>query len=320
MRKKIAFITGVAGQDGPYLVEVLLRYHYTIIGLVRPGSQSESLKAAGLLNKVTFVPGSLLDKAFLSQCVEKYRPDEIYNLAAQSSVAESWRSPEETFVINAIVPLHFLEIIRQQTPQTRFFQASSSEIYGDVGSTITEKAASNPLNPYGISKLAAHLAVDNYRATHDLFACNGILFSHTSPRQLRDTVAKNITRSAAQISLGLVDKMIVGDMTIKRDWAYAGDVAEAMWLMLQQKKPGDYIVANGVSYSIAEFIAEALGCVGIKQWKKYVTVDSALIRKNDIKNMVGSPRTLKKIGWKPKVTFHELVKMLVNYELEQLKK
>ncbi len=319
--RKTALITGVAGQDGSYLADFLLRKNYRVIGIVRsraPGTLWR-LKYFNIHHRIKLVVGDLADVKNLKVLLRRYQPHEIYNLAGQSSVAESWRNTNKTFEINTVAVVQMLELLRVYSPGTRFFQASSAEIFGDTDSVITEKTrAFNPLHLYGTSKLAAHFVVKNFRDQYGLFAANGVLFTHTSPLQVDFTVAKTIARGAAKIALGMASAITLGNSAIVRDWSYAGDIVRAMWLILQQEKPSDFIMCTGTSLPIKSFAKEALRCVGIEQWEKYVVSDPLLIRKNDTKKMSASSARLRRIGWRPEISFKKLVKTMVEYELIQL--
>jgi GDPmannose 4,6-dehydratase len=293
MQKKTAIITGITGQDGSFLAEFLEQKNYRVVG-------ARNLK-------------------MLPQLIKRYRPNELYNLAGISSVTKSWEDPVQTFQINAELPIQLLELIRVVSPATRFFQASSAEIFGNTSEIITEKSNRfKPLSPYATSKLAAHMAVVNFREQYGLFAVNGILYNHISPRQQDYMVGKSIARGVARVALGLDKQLSIGNLRISRDWGYAPDYVAAMWQMLQQKEPHDLVVATGKNHTIAEFVAAAFKHVGIKNWEQYTRVNPELLRKRDVQNMRSSSRALRKIGWKPKVDFKTVVKIMVNYELEQL--
>lgn len=320
---KTAFITGICGQDGAYLADFLLKKHYQVVGL----SLAVELKNAwrldyfGIRRKVKVYRGDVLDQVLIKKIIKKYKPDEIYNLAGQSSVAKSWIAPEETVKINFLSVIQLLNLIRNISPKSRFFQASSVEIYGDTGTKVTEKIkVYNPIHPYGVAKLASHLLLKNYREQYGLFLCNGILSSHTSPLQSDIFVAKQITQGVAQIANQQAQKIVLGNTSIKRDWTFAGDVVKAMWLILQQPQPADFIICSGQRWSVKKFAEAALREIGVKQFAKYISINADRVRKLDIKDTALSGTALKKIGWKPEVNLFELVKMMVNYELEYLKK
>lgn len=317
--QKTALITGIAGQDGAYLANFLLKKKYRVVGITMSDKPEEvwRLDFFGIREKVTYVEGSIEDAELIKKLLTTYQPHEMYNLAAQSSVQESWKTPISTFKSNALAVIEMLELIRQYSPHTRLFQASSAEIFGNAKGVRTEETPANPLNPYADSKLAAHMMVSQYRSEYGLYACNGILFTHTSPLQIEFAVAKKIVQSVARIAKGKGEKIILGNMKIGRDWLFAGDVVEAMWRIVQQKVPRDYTISSGKNYTIEEFVAEAFRQVKIKNWKKYVTIDPKFIRKNDVLEMHGSNKRLKSIGWKPKVNFKKLIELMIAHELTE---
>ncbi|OGH70087.1 MAG: hypothetical protein A2754_00695 [Candidatus Magasanikbacteria bacterium RIFCSPHIGHO2_01_FULL_47_8] len=319
--KKTVLITGVTGQDGSYLANFLLTKDYRVIGLVTSDSKDKlwRLDHFKIRSEVELVAEDITESAKMAAVIRRYQPHEFYNLAGQSSVARSWENPSETFKVNALAVVQILELLRLHSPHTRFFQASSAEIYGDIDTTITEKInIFRPLHPYGTSKLAAHLAVKNFREQYGLFASNGILYTHISPLQADYTVAKNIAKGAALVACGQADKITVGNIAVLRDWSYAGDVVRAMWMMLQQKKAEDFVICSGKSSPVKSFAEEALRYVGRKPWKKYIFSDKNLMRKNDTKKMFGSSKKLQRLGWRPEVDFKKLVKMMVDFELNAL--
>lgn len=320
---KTAFITGICGQDGAYLADFLLKKHYQVVGLsfATEAKDAWRLDYFGIRRKVRIYCGDVLDGSLIKKILKKYQPDEIYNLAGQSSVAKSWEAPEETIQTNCLGVIKLLNHINDFSPVSRLFQASSMEIYGDAEALVTERTKTyHPLHPYGVAKLAAHLLLQNYREQYGLFLCNGILSSHTSPLQSDFFVAKQIVRGVARIANHQAKKIILGNISIQRDWTFAGDVVKAMWLILQQKKPADFIICSGQRWSIKQFAEAALREIGVRQFEKYVSINPNRVRKLDVKDMTISSIALKKIGWKPKVSLSSLVKMMVNYELEYLKK
>ena len=319
--KKVALITGITGQDGAYLATLLLKKNYQVIGITRgaPFEDLWRLNYFGITKKITFIKGSVLDQDFVSKILKKYQPTELYNLVGQSSVARSWERPRETQEINFGAVIVMLEAIRTVSPKTKFFQASSAEIYGQTKGVLTEKNTTfNPLNPYAVSKAAAHQSVDLYRDHFGLFAVNGILFNHESPLREDFFVTKKIVQGVAAIARGELKSISLGNLNSKRDFGYAADFVEAMWRLLQLAKPRNMVICTGYSYSIAQFVAAALAEIGIKKWRQYVTIDQSLVRKKEVKAMRGDHRALTKVtGWKPSVSFAGLVKLMVDFELRK---
>lgn len=314
---KTAVITGIAGQDGAYLSDFLLKKKYQVIGIAPSLTKKflVNLDYFKITDKLRLYKGDVTDRRIIKNIFKKFKPDEFYNLAGQSSVAVSWQSPAETFLINAFAVEQMIEILRVDSPKTRFFQASSAEIYGNKTSRLNEdEKIFAPSNPYAVSKLAAHFGVVNQRLNYGLFLCNGILYTHTSPLQTELAVAKKIVSGAVAISQGSNNKLKLGDISIVRDWGFAGDVVRAMWKILQQSYPADYIICTGQSYSIKKVVELAFQEVGVKNWKKHVIIDSNLIRKNDVNIMRGSCLRLRNIGWKPSANLEKIVAMLVEFE------
>lgn len=317
--KKTAFITGIAGQDGVYLGDLLISKGYRVIGLSL-STQKNDLKFLanfGLLSKITVLKGSILDKKLIKKILLKYQLHEFYNLAGQSSVAKSWEDSAGTMAINGTAVLVTLELIKRFSPKTKFFQCSSAEIYGNSSQVINEKNNKfNPLSPYGSSKLFAHQAVINFREKYGLFACNGILFNHESPLRPDFMVSKKIARGVADILSNKEKELVLGNLLPKRDWGFAGDFVKAMWLMLQQTHPDDFVICTGRTYSINDYLNLAFKIVGIKNWQSLVKIDQHFVRKQEIKDMRGSCRKVKqKLGWRPEVNFERLVYLMLDYEL-----
>lgn len=319
---KTAVITGISGQDGAFLADLLLKKSYKIVGVAPVIFNKElwRLENFGIRDKLILIRGDITNNDLIEGVLKRYKPDEFYNLAGQSSVGKSWENPKLTFKINGKAVAEILKRIKKYSPRTRFFQCSSAEIYGNSRKVITEKSSGfKPVNPYGKSKLFAHLAVQKFREKEGLFACNGILFNHESPFKNDFTVSKKIVRGVVRIVAGLDKKIVLGNLNTKRDWGYAGDFVRVMWLMLQQKKPSDFVICTGVSFSIKQFVAEAFWQVEIKNWRSFVEIDKDLFRKNEVKNMRGSCRRVKRLlGWKPEVNFKRLVKLMLDYELEHI--
>lgn len=322
--KKIAVITGITGQDGAYLADFLLNKKYQVIGIFSKQVNNNffGLNFFKIKNKIKLMAGDIRDEFFIAELLKKYQPDEFYNLAGQSSVGKSWADPRGTMEINGRAVETMLKNIKKHSPKTKFLQCSSAEIYGDSRRVVTEKNRQfKPLNPYGKSKLRAHLAVEKFRNQLGLFAVNVILFNHESPLRPDFMVTKKITKGAVRIAKGLDKEIILGNLSSARDWGFAGDFVRAMWLVLQNKSPQDFVVCTGKSYTLKQFLVESFRQVGIKDWKKFVKIDKSFFRAKDVKNMRGSSALLqKKLGWKPKTDFKKLIKILVDFELSQIKK
>lgn len=320
--RDIAIITGISGQDGAFLADLLFKKNYKIVGLAPVITNKElwRLEYLGVKDKLIIIRGDVTDNNLIGRLLKRYQPDEFYNLAGQSSVAKSWEEQELTFKINSISVVNILRLIKKYSPHTKFFQCSSAEMYGDSREVITENGLRfKPLNPYGKSKLLAYLAVKKFREEHGLFACNGILFNHESPFKNDFAVSKKIIRGVARIVVGLDKKIVLGNLNAKRDWGYAGDFVRAMWLVLQQKEPSDFVICTGRSNSIKEFLAETFKQVGVKKWRQFVKIDKGLFRRAEVKNMRGCPRKAVKIlGWKPKINFKQLIKLMLDYEFEHI--
>lgn len=322
MAQKHALITGITGQDGSYLAEFLLSKNYKVFGLTRRTSTPNYERIKHIEDKITLIPGDLLDQQSLTSAISYCLPDEVYNLAAQSFVATSWSQPVLTGEFTALGVTRMLEAIRQIKPDAKFYQASSSEMFGKVKETPQhEKTPFHPRSPYGVAKVYGYWITINYRESYGLFTVNGILFNHESPRRGLEFVTRKISHGVARIFLGLSDSIALGNLDAKRDWGFAGDYVQAMWMMLQQKKPDDYVIATGENHSVAEFAQEAFEVVGIKNWKKYVKVSKELFRPAEVDFLIGdSTKARKVLGWYPKVTFKELVRMMVKADIELLKK
>ena len=317
--KRRALITGITGQDGSYLAELLLDEGYEVFGMVRRASTENFDRITHLTDKVTLVQGDLLDQFSLVSVLETARPSEVYNLAAQSFVPTSWRQPVLTAEFTAVGVTRMLEAIRQVDPLIRFYQASSSEMFGKVREVPqTEETPFYPRSPYGVAKVYGHFITVNYRESYGLFAASGILFNHESPRRGLEFVTRKISDGVARIKLGLSDELRLGNMDAKRDWGYAGDYVRAMWLMLQQDEPGDYVIATGIEHSVQDFADLAFAHVGLEP-EKHVVVDQKFVRPAEVDHLVGDASKAKQeLGWEPKVSFQELVEMMVDADLERL--
>ena len=321
MAKKKALITGITGQDGYYLAHLLRDKGYEVHGLLRRSSQNIEHRLGSMIDFVKPQLGDLTDSLSLREILKEIQPDEIYNLAAQSHVAWSFKTPESTFDITGAGCLRLLEAMRQTSPHSRFYQASSSEMFGEVQEVPqTERTPFHPRSPYGVAKVAAYWATVNYREGYNLFACNGILFNHESERRGEEFVTRKITMAVARIALGLQDKLALGNLEAKRDWGHARDYVEAMYLMLQQDKPDDYVIATGETHSVREFCDIAFKHVGLN-YEDYVVIDPQFFRPAEVNLLIGDASKAKKVlGWKPKVTFEELVRTMVDADLARLKK
>lgn len=322
-KMKKALITGITGQDGSYLAELLLEKGYEVHGIIRRSSSFNTGRIEHLYQdfhvndaRVFLHYGDLADSSALSRLLEKIQPDEIYNLAAQSHVRVSFDIPEYTADVVALGTIRILDAIKETEIKTKFYQASTSELYGKVVETPqTEKTPFYPRSPYACAKLYSYWITVNYRESYDMYACNGILFNHESPRRGETFVTKKITHAIARILKKEQDKLYLGNLDAKRDWGYAKDYVEAMWLMLQQDKAEDYVIATGETHSVREFLDEAFGLVGL-DWKKYVEIDPRYYRPAEVDLLLGNPAKAKeKLGWKPKTTFKELVKIMLEYDL-----
>jgi GDPmannose 4,6-dehydratase len=318
MTKK-ALITGLTGQDGSYLAELLLEKGYQVFGLVRRSSTSNLERISHLFNKIQIVSGDLLDQSSLMDVVTDTQPDEIYNLASQSYVPLSWTQPALTAEYTALGVSRLLESIRRCKPDARFYQASSSEVFGQPDeSPQTERTAFRPRNPYGVAKAYAHWMTINYRQQYNLYACCGITYTHESPRRGTEFVFRKITQAAAKIKLGLANELKLGNLDARRDWCYAKDAVYAMWLMLQQKQPDDYIIASGETHSVRELVDCAFNCVGLS-WQDYVLVDQAFYRPDEPVQLVGCINKIKTtLRWQPQYSFSKLVELMVDYDLKHL--
>ncbi len=319
MDKKVAFITGITGQDGSYLAELLLSKGYKVYGMVRRASVEKFERIAHIMDRIELIQGDLLDQYSLISALKKAQPTEVYNLAAQSFVPTSWAQPVLTSEFTAIGVTRMLESIRLVDPKIRFYQASSSEMYGKVLETPqTENTPFYPRSPYGVAKVYGHYITVNYRESYDLFAVSGILFNHESPRRGLEFVTRKVTDGVARIKRGLSSELRLGNLDARRDWGFAGDYVEAMWLMLQQDTPDDYVIATGETHTVKELVQVAFDHAGL-DWEKYVKLDPAFIRPAEVELLIGDPAKAKKqLGWTPKVSFEQLVKMMVDSDIERL--
>jgi GDPmannose 4,6-dehydratase len=320
---KKALITGITGQDGSYLAELLLSKGYCVYGTVRRSSSFNTGRIDHLYQDshkpntaLKLIYADMTDSSSLTNVIEQVKPDEVYNLSAQSHVRVSFDIPEYTTDVVATGTVRLLEAIHRIKPDTKFYQASSSEMYGKVLETPqTENTPFYPRSPYAAAKVYAYYITQNYRESYDMFAVNGILFNHSSPRRGETFVTRKITRAATRIKLGLQQILYLGNLEAKRDWGFAGDYVEAMWLMLQQNKPDDYVVASGETHNIREVLDIAFGELDL-DWKKYVEYDDKYIRPTEVDLLLGNPSKIKSIGWKPRVGFEDLIKMMIKSDLK----
>ena len=319
---KTALITGINGMDGSHLADFLLEKNYKIYGVERRSSSKNRTNTQHLEGKITFLQGDLTDQNSLLRCLKESNPDEVYNLAAQSFVGESWNTPEHTSEVTGLGVLRILEAIREFNPKIKFYQASSSEMFGRmIENPAKETTPFYPRSPYGVAKLYGHWITKNYRESYDMFACSGILFNHESERRGIEFVTRKISDGVARIKLGLADHISLGNLDAKRDWGYAPDYIEAMWLMLQQKTPDDYVISTGETYSIREFLDIAFNHIGISDWESYIKQDPKFIRPAEVDVLRGDFLKAKKdLGWSPKTNFVDLVKKMVNNDIKLLSK
>lgn len=307
-----ALVTGVTGQDGSYLAEFLLDKGYEVYGMVRRSSVENFNRIEHIRDKLKFVQADLLDQLSIIDAIKESRPDEIYNLGAMSFIPISWKQPVLTGEFTGLGVTRMLEAARHMNKNVKFYQASSSEMFGKAREIPqNEKTPFYPRSPYGVAKVYGHYMTVNYRESYDMFACSGILFNHESPRRGLEFVTKKVTYGAAKIKLGLADSLYMGNLDAKRDWGYAEDYIEAMWLMLQQNTPEDYVISTGEAHSVKEWVEASFRCLDL-DWRKYVKIDKRFIRPVDVDLLVGdSSKAEKKLGWKTKVSFKRLVKIMV---------
>ena len=315
-----ALITGVTGQDGSYLAEFLLEKGYRVIAMVRRSSTINFSRISHFQDRITLVSGDLLDQGSLISILQEYNPEEVYNLAAQSFVPASWKQPVFTGNVTALGVTRMLEAIRTVDTSIRFYQASSSEMFGKVREVPqNEDTPFYPRSPYGVAKVYGHWITINYRESYGLHATSGILFNHESPRRGLEFVTRKVTDGVARIKLGLADELLLGNLDSRRDWGYAGDYVQAMWMMLQQSAPDNYVVATGETHSIRELCEEAFGYVEL-DWQEYVKQDPRFMRPAEVDLLVGDAGKARRVlGWEPQVSFRELVRMMVDHDLALLK-
>jgi GDPmannose 4,6-dehydratase len=319
MSEKRALITGITGQDGSYLAELLLDKGYEVFGMVRRSSTENFDRIAHLTDRITLVQADLLDQSSLVEALEEARPRELYNLGAQSFVPTSWKQPVLTAEFTGVGVTRMLEAVRRVDPDIRLYQASSSEMFGKVREVPqTERTPFYPRSPYGVAKAYGHFITVNYRESYALFAVSGILFNHESPRRGLEFVSRKISDGVARIKLGLADELRLGNLDAKRDWGFAGDYVEAMWLMLQAQEPDDYVIATGEEHSVQEFADIAFARAGLDA-KQYVKTDAEFLRPAEVDHLVGdASKAHEQLGWRPRVSFKELTELMVDADLERL--
>ncbi len=317
---KTALITGINGMDGSHLADFLLEKDYIVYGMERRTSYPNRLNTKHLEGKIAFVNGDLTDQNSLLRCIKECDPDEIYHLAAQSFVGESWNTPEQTGDVTGLGALRMLEAIREYGKEIKFYQASTSEMFGRmVENPARETTPFYPRSPYGVAKLYGHWITKNYRESYDMFNVSGILFNHESERRGIEFVTRKITDGVAKIKLGLSDYITLGNLDSKRDWGYAPDYVECMWLMMQQDSPDDYVIATGKAHSIREFLDVAFSCIDIQDWSKYIKHDSRYMRPAEVDVLCGdSSKAREKLGWKPNTSFEEMVNIMVKNDIHLL--
>jgi len=317
---KTALITGISGMDGSHLADLLLTKGYTVFGMERRSSYVNNINTRHLEGKVTILNGDMTDQNSLLRCLKESNPDEVYNLAAQSFVGESWNTPEQTSNVTGLGVLRILEAIREFNPKIKFYQASSSEMFGRmVENPANEFTPFYPRSPYGVAKLYGHWITKNYRESYDMFACSGILFNHESERRGIEFVTRKISDGVARIKLGLADHITLGNLDAKRDWGYAPDYVEAMWMMLQQDTPKDYVIATGETHSIREFLDVAFNYIGIKDWSSYIKQDPRFMRPAEVDVLRGnSAEAHNDFDWTPKTNFKQLVKIMIDHDVKLL--
>jgi GDPmannose 4,6-dehydratase len=321
--KRTAFVTGMTGQDGPYLARLLLEKGYQVYGLVKRYSAPnlDNLRWLGIEDDIELITGDITDDGCMNHLIRQIRPQEFYNLAAQSFVGISWDLNKLTTEVNSIGPLNILNAIRQHSAETRFYQASTSEMFGNsTGGQQNETTPFHPRSPYGVSKLYSHWMTVNFRESYGLYTCSGILFNHESPLRGREFVTRKITDGVARISLGLAKELSLGNLDAQRDWGFAGDFVEAMWMMLQQPEARDYVISTGEKHSIREFLEIAFNHVGLPHWSQYVTSDPRFKRPAELHSLCGDSSSARELlGWQPRVSFEQMVRDMVDADLDRLR-
>ncbi len=320
MSRRHALVTGITGQDGSYLAEFLLERGYEVYGLVRRASSPNLHRLEAIRDRIVLIPGDLLDQTSLMRAISESAPDEIYNLAAQSYVPSSWREPVATAEVTALGATRLLEAMRSEAPAARFYQASTSEMFGSAPPPQSEATCFHPRSPYGVAKAYAHWATVNYRESYGMFAVSGILFNHESPRRGIEFVTRKVSSAAARIARGLDKELVLGNLDARRDWGFAGDYVRAMWRMLQRDEPEDFVIATGVTHSVRELCDIAFSAVGL-DWSEHVRTDPALLRPAEVDHLVGdASRAREKLDWRPTMGFQPLVEHMVSHDLEHVRR
>ena len=317
---KKALITGITGQDGSYLAEFLFKKGYQVAGMVRRSSSENFERISHLIPHLELIQGDLTDQSSLDEAIKITQPDEIYNLAAQSFVPTSWNQPTLTAEMDAVGVTRIMESLRKQKPESKFYQASSSEMFGKVKTVPqNELTPFYPRSPYGVAKVYGHFITINYRESYNLFACSGILFNHESPRRGLEFVTRKVSYGVAKIKLGLEQKLRMGNLDAKRDWGFAGDYVQAMWLMLQQPQPDDYVIATGETHTVRELVQIAFDCAGLN-WQDYVVTDPLFFRPAEVDLLIGDPSKAREhLKWRHSVSFRQLIEMMVESDLKKIK-
>lgn len=317
--QKTALVTGITGQDGSYLAELLLEKGYRVVGMTRRTSTEVHERIEHIVADVEIVSGDLLDQSSITAIVNELQPDEIYNLAAQSFVPASWSQPVLTGEFTALGVTRVLEAIRHVNPAIRFYQASSSEMFGNAPETPqTERTSFYPRSPYGVAKVYGHWITVNYRESYNLYACSGICFNHESPRRGKEFVTRKISDGVARIKLGLAKNLRLGNLDAHRDWGFAGDFVRAMWLMLQQDEPDDYVIATGKTHSVRDFLRIAFEAAGLGSYEPYVVIDPRFVRPAEVDRLIGdASKAKRKLGWEPEIGFERLVAMMVESDIRR---
>ena len=319
---KKALILGITGQDGSYLADLLIKKGYTVYGSFRRTSHRlfERLEHFEILDKIELVKMDLTDDISINKIIKNIQPDELYNLGAQSFVGVSFEQPLLTSNVNGLGALRVFETVKEFSPHTKVYQASSSEMFGNSDEIKQENSRMNPASPYGVSKVFAHKTAQHYRTAYDMFISCGILFNHESPLRGLEFVTKKITHTVARIKYGLDKKIFLGNIDARRDWGFAGDYVNAMWLMLQRSNPSDYVIATGKSYSVKELLEFSFNYVGLGDWKNYVQIEKKYIRPQDIDNLEGdSTKAKNELNWKPSISFEKLIELMLEYDLDIVK-
>lgn len=316
-----ALITGITGQDGSYLAEFLLEKDYEVYGLIRRTSSPTDWRIKHISDEINLIEGNLNDQGSLIRAVKKSEPDEIYNLAAQSFVGTSWKQPVSTGNVTGLGALRLLEAYREHAPDAKFYQASSSEMFGDAEAEMRDESTRfKPRSPYATAKVYAHNNTVNYRESFDLDACAGILFNHESPRRGKEFVTRKITDAVARIHLGEQEQVTLGNLDPRRDWGHAKDYVRAMWMMLQQDNPEEYVIATGTDHSVRDFLGQAFSVVGIEKWQDYVKQDEKFMRPADVSHLRGDySKAKEELGWEPEISFEEMVEEMVSRDIERVK-